>query len=182
MTNSFAAEATPTHGLSRSDPVVVPTEYSDAFADVFERNWVPLFRLAALTTGSRSDAEEIAQEAFVKWYARRSSIENHDAYLRTIVVNLANGRYRKHVIAGRYLHLFTEQIVSDTTFTEHAELLEIIGQLPVRQRAAVVLRYYEGRTESEIADILRCRPGTVKSLLSRAFNDMRRVLTTKDPS
>jgi RNA polymerase sigma factor (sigma-70 family) len=175
MTNSFAASEVPqTRGQDRADPQTAH------YGEVFERNWVALFRLAALTSGSRADAEEIAQEAFAKWYARRSSIDNPDAYLRTVVINLANGRHRKHAVAEKYAHLFTEQTTSDATFTEHAELLGIIGQLPVRQRAAVVLRYYERRTESEIAEILDCRSGTVKSLLSRALTDMRRILTTKD--
>jgi RNA polymerase sigma factor (sigma-70 family) len=175
MTNSFAAAEVPhARGQHRVDPLAAH------FGEVFERNWVALFRLAVLTSGSRADAEEIAQEAFAKWYVRRSSIDNPDAYLRTVVVNLANGRHRKNAVAEKYAHLFIEQTTSDATFTEHAELLGIIGQLPIRQRAAVVLRYYERRTETEIAEILDCRAGTVKSLLSRALVDMRRILTTKD--
>ena len=56
------------------------------------------------------------------------------------------------------------------------ELLDVIDALPRRQKTVVVLRYYEDLTEAEIAAVLGCRPGTVKSLVARALTRMRKEL------
>ena len=185
MTDSFAAAEVPgvtepssSFRRQQERRAAIPAVYNE----VFDRNWAPLFRLATLMTGSRSDAEEVAQEAFTRWYARRSSIENPDAFLRTVVITLANGRHRRRTVAKKYAHLFVEDPTSNETFVNHTEILALLGRLPARQRAAVVLRFYERRTEAEIATILNCRPGTVKSLLSRALDELRRVVTNHDQS
>ncbi|MGZ4139907.1 MAG: sigma-70 family RNA polymerase sigma factor, partial [Actinomycetota bacterium] len=61
----------------------------------------------------------------------------------------------------------------DRSPEDREELWEALGRLSSRQRAAVVLRFYEDLSEAQVADILRCRPGTVKSLVSRGLEALR---------
>jgi RNA polymerase sigma factor (sigma-70 family) len=143
---------------------------AESFESVYSRNWQPLYRMATLLVNSRAEGEDLAQEAFTKWYVRRETIQNPDAYLRTVVVNLCKGRYRKRATIGRHAHLFDRPNDAEAV---QEPLLDVINRLPPKQKAAVVLRYYEGRGNREIAAILNCRPGTVRSLLSRAMSTMR---------
>jgi RNA polymerase sigma factor (sigma-70 family) len=71
--------------------------------------------------------------------------------------------------------LWQRQALEATAGHVANDLADVVAELPTRQRAAVILRYYEGRSENEIAEILQCRPGTVKSLLSRALHELQRV-------
>ncbi len=142
---------------------------------VFRAEYPGLVRLATLLTGNGADGQEVAQEAFVRWYVHKGSVDNSGAYLRTVVVNLVRSRQRRLRVSRRASSLLesgSERSVSDTPDV----LGDAIAKLPYRQRTAVVLRYYEGRSEVEIAQILSCRPGTVKSLLSRALHELRRVV------
>jgi RNA polymerase sigma factor (sigma-70 family) len=142
---------------------------SHSFEAVYERNWVALYRMASLMTGSAAEGEDLAQEAFTRWYAHQDA-PNPDAYLRMVLVNLCRSRHRRVRSAVRWAHLFERP---DRTEPELNVLLDIVGRLPVRQRAAVILRYYEGRSDDEVAKLLQCRPGTVRSLLSRALAQLR---------
>jgi RNA polymerase sigma factor (sigma-70 family) len=141
--------------------------------DVVERYWLSMFKLAMLLVAHQQTAEEITQEAFTRWYVHRTTVKHPPAYLRSTVVNLAHGHHRKLRVVRRRAHLFTTQ--PDSAQGPPSEmLLDMVNALPVRQRAVVVLRFYEGCTEAEIAEIVGCRPGTVKSLLSRALVTLRR--------
>jgi RNA polymerase sigma-70 factor (sigma-E family) len=147
-----------------------------AFDALYREHYPGICKLATLMIGNSADGQEIAQEAFAQWYVRRATVNNPEAYLRTTVVNMTRGRLRRLGVSRR----FAPQVQQDATGRQHTDqpdaLADVIAKLPDRQRAAVILRYYEGRTESEIAQILQCRPGTVKSLLSRALHELRRVV------
>ncbi len=139
---------------------------------VFRQEWKSLLRLATLLTGSPQIGEEIAQEAFARWYVRRSSVDQVGPYLRAAVVNLAKGHHRRKRVSTSKAHYLQTEVLRAGE-SPHDVLLDMIDALPIRQRAAIVLRFYEDASEAEIAAAIGCRPGTVKSLLSRALATLR---------
>ena len=98
---------------------------------------------------------------------RWDQLDNPAGYLRTALVN-ASWNWNRHTRTVRTkLPLL---VTADQEELEFDELADAIARLPFRQRAVIVLRYYAGLTEAEIASTLSCRPGTVKSLASRALD------------
>jgi RNA polymerase sigma-70 factor (sigma-E family) len=140
-------------------------------------------RLAYLLTGERALAEDLVQEAFVRVAGRFVHLRDPDAfgaYLRRAVVNLANSHFRRRRVERAYLTRAQSDAAvrsgtgaSGASVEDRDELWAALGRLPQRQRAAIVLRYYEDLPEARIAELLECRPGTVKSLLSRGLETMR---------
>lgn len=139
-------------------------------------------RLAYLLTGDRALAEDLVQDAFVRLAGRLVHLRDPDAfpaYLRRTVVNLANSSFRRRRVERSYLARERAQAGSTATrssddgLEDRDRMWRALGELPARQRAAMVLRFYEDLPESTIADLLQCRPGTVKSLLSRGLEGMR---------
>jgi RNA polymerase sigma-70 factor (sigma-E family) len=137
-------------------------------------------RLAYLLTADRALAEDLVQDAFVRLAGRLAHLRDEgafEAYLRRTVVNLARSHWR-HLGVER---AFQERAarVPRATPSPHSDpddrdaLWHALGGLPPRQRAALVLRFYEDLSERQIAEILRCRPGTVKSLVSRGLARLR---------
>jgi RNA polymerase sigma factor (sigma-70 family) len=141
--------------------------------DLFSVHRVRLFRLARLLVGRDDTAEEIVQEAFLRYQSSRASPADPPAYLSTIVANLCRdsvSRRRLESVSGLSSSGFSVNPEIDETWTA-------VCQLPFRQRAVVALRYYEDLPEAEIARILDCRIGTVKSSLHRALAKLRKDLT-----
>jgi RNA polymerase sigma factor (sigma-70 family) len=132
-----------------------------------------MVRLARLLTGSFDIAEEVVQEAFVKLQLASSTARNPEAYLRTIVTNLSWG-YLRRLRLERAL-LPEARIVHPAP--EIDETWAAVCGLPFRQRAVLALRYYEDLSEAEIARVLGCRVGTVKSSHHRALATLRERLT-----
>ena len=131
-----------------------------------------MLRLAVALVSSRSLAEDIVQDAFASSYARFASLDHPEAYVRRSVVNRAYGVFRRRGVARS-----KEPILLDAPHhPEYDTILALVDRLPARQRAALVLRYYEQCSEQEIAAALNCRPGTVKSLLSRGIAALRKVI------
>jgi len=95
------------------------------------------------------------------------------AYLRTTVVNLCRAYQRQQ---GRRRALLRRLPAQPPVSPAAQELLDVIDTLPYRQKAVIVLRYYEDLSEADIAKLLRCRPGTVKSLASRALTRLRKEI------
>jgi RNA polymerase sigma-70 factor (sigma-E family) len=136
-------------------------------------------RLAYLLTGDRSLAEDLVQDAFVKLAGRFADLRDpgaFEAYLRKTVVNLARMHFRRTRLERAYLQRQNREPGPNATLPDVAayeEMKRALLSLPHRQRAALVLRYYEDLSEAQIAEVLRCRPGTVKSLLSRGVRGLR---------
>jgi RNA polymerase sigma-70 factor (sigma-E family) len=139
-----------------------------------------LVRTAYLLTGDRFLAEDLAQTALTRVYAswrRVRRADDVDAYVRRVLVNANAGRFRKRRVAehltaapmdGR-VHLPHEAIA------ERSALMAALAELPARQRAVVVLRYWEQRTEAETAELLGCTEGTVKSAAARGLRRLREL-------
>jgi RNA polymerase sigma factor (sigma-70 family) len=132
-----------------------------------------MVRLARLLTGSSAVAEEVVQEAFLRVHQVPEQPRNLDAYLRTTVTNLAYSHLRRARLEQR------AQLPHKTTFhdPEIDETWSAVCRLPFRQRAVLALRFYEDMAEADIAQVLGCRPGTVKSTLHRALAKLRKELS-----
>lgn len=141
--------------------------------------WPALVRTAFLLTGDRFLAEDLAQTALTRVYAswrRVRRADDVDAYVRRVLVNVNSGRFRKrrvteHLVAvpqdGRS-HLPHEPLA------QRSALMAALAELPARQRAVVVLRYWEDLSEREAAAVLGCSTGTVKSQASKALARLRK--------
>jgi len=137
-------------------------------------------RLAWLLTGDAALAQDIVQDAFVKLAGRLAHIRNRDAfpaYLRTTVVNLARMQFRRRrrERASLERHAGLRHPESVEPDLVESEMLRVrLQHLTERQRAAIVLRFYEDLSDTQTARILGCAPGTVRSLVSRAMETLRR--------
>jgi RNA polymerase sigma-70 factor (sigma-E family) len=149
----------------------VAAELDASFEAVFAEEHEPMVRLAFLLVGDEDDAEELVQEAFVALHEHWDRVDRPGAYLRQCVVNRSRDLLRRRAVARRL-----RWPTRDDAELGADHLLDALAALPVRRRAAVVLRYYEGRSEAEIARMLGVRPGTVKSLLHRALAQLREAI------
>jgi RNA polymerase sigma factor (sigma-70 family) len=160
-------------GPRREDVTIVERAASagpaTAFDDFYAARWTGAFRLAALLTHDTEAGADIAQDVFAAMSRRWASIERPDAYLQRALTNACANYRRGGRRAARKLHLLA---VSDDGGSEPAVdgIADAVARLPFRQRAVIVLRYYADLSEAEIAAALACRPGTVKSLASRALD------------
>ena len=144
-----------------------------SFDDLYRSHYSRLVVLARLMTGAMASAEEIVQDAFVQVYRKWSSIEYPTTYVRIAVVNGCRSHGRRQALERRARVQDREPEVFDTTAIAVRDALEV---LTPRQRAAVVLRYFDDLSEREIAETLGCRPGTVKSLLARSIKKLKESL------
>ena len=144
----------------------------ETFSDFYRREYERAVRLAWLLTGSQSVAEDAVQDAMTAMYRRFDGINSPRAYLRRSVINAAKSRQRNEQRWQERRSL----VDGERSAAESAadlELLDAIGRLPYRQRVVIVARYWGEWSELEIAQALDCRPGTVKSLASRALKRLR---------
>jgi RNA polymerase sigma factor (sigma-70 family) len=136
----------------------------------------PMMRLAHLLTGSVDLAEDAVHDAFVSCSRHWSTLDIADAYVRRAVINHAHSALRR---AGRERDK-TARYGRATPVTvglpELDETWGVLRRLPDRQRMAVVLRFYEDLSEAEIAELLDCRPGTVKSLIHRGLAKVKKEI------
>jgi DNA-directed RNA polymerase specialized sigma24 family protein len=143
-----------------------------SFESVFSQKRASMVRLAHVITGSNEAAEDVVQEAFMRLHRRWADVENPPAFLRTVVTNLC----RTEVKRIRSEHRRTPPTVESIGEPELDETWARVCALPFRQRAVLGLRYYADLSEVEIARILKCRVGTVKSAHHRAIANLRRDL------
>lgn len=159
--------------IAEVDPRLQPAERTDTITSLFEAEYGRLCRLAFLLTGDTSRAEEIVMDAFVRSLSRWRTVREPSAYVRRAVVNLCRNR-RRRAFLERALPLGRERV---TLPTEPADdVWAAVRSLPPRQRAAVVLRYWDDLGDAEIARTLGCSVGTVKSQLAKARASLARVL------
>jgi len=144
-----------------------------SFDDWFVEAWPRAFRLAAFLTHDTQAGEDIAQDVLSEMSRRWDRLETPDAYLRRAVTNASWNWKRRTRTAVRKLP-FVARPGRDELHFDH--LADAVARLPFRQRAVVVLRYYADLSEVEIAEALGCRPGTVKSLASRALTALSKEI------
>ncbi|WP_245927481.1 SigE family RNA polymerase sigma factor [Nocardioides silvaticus] len=136
-----------------------------------------LLRTAYLLTRDHALAEDLLQTALSKAWFSWSRIESRpEPYVRKILVNTYASWWRRRWNGERPSHDLPDSPVRDdatATAAERHDLAAAIGRLPKRQRAVVVLRYFEDLSEAETAATLGCSTGTVKSQLSKALGKLR---------
>ena len=142
------------------------------FVELYRTQFTEMVRLAAILLGSDASAEDLVHDAFLRVHARWRTVEHPRAYLRRVVVNACRTSRQR---------LWRERRASQSTLVpvadlEANELFDALAKLPYRQRAAIVLRYYEGLTYAEIADALQCPEGTAASLINRGTAQLRRTV------
>jgi RNA polymerase sigma-70 factor (sigma-E family) len=154
-----------------------------SFADAFAQVHADCVRLAWYLTSSRDDAEDIAADVLATAWVRyeRGGIDNLRHYLLRAVANRSRSWLRRKYVRAR---VHGTASGDDRGVRWHAddladrdEMWTALRQLPTRQRVAVVLRYYEGLSVADVAEILGVREGTVKSNTSRGLARLEQLLT-----
>jgi RNA polymerase sigma-70 factor (sigma-E family) len=146
-----------------------------------------LHRTAYLLCGDWHVAEDLVQDSLSRaalHWKRIEKLDQPDAYVRRILINLANARRRRRSSYERTSGSLPDAGVSDGAEDRAArdDLLTALRALPARQRAAVVLRYFDQLSEAETAQALGCAVGTVKSQTSRALLALQQALAREELS
>jgi RNA polymerase sigma factor (sigma-70 family) len=140
--------------------------------ELFREHAEALIRLGYLLTGAETVAEDLVQDVFARLARGHTLVEQPEAYLRRSVVNAANSWHRRRRLELRHTRAEVPQHAS----LGARELADALDVLTTRERAVVVLHYYEGRSIDEVAEILGCPRGTAASLQSRALAKLRKVI------
>jgi len=156
---------------------IIDTDGGEDFGAFAASRWPGLVRLAFGLTGDRWLAEDLAQTALARAYVawrRVSQADDPDAYLRRILVNASHRRFRRRRVTEQPGDPPETPVEGPADLVgDRAALLAALHELPLRQRAVIVLRYWEDLTDAQIAATLGCSPGTVRSQLSRALAKLR---------
>jgi RNA polymerase sigma-70 factor (sigma-E family) len=170
-----------------SAEVTMEASTEGRLSDLYTRHGPAAQRLAFLLTGDRALAEDLVQEAFVRVVGRFGHLRVPDAfagYLRRTIVNLHTSQLRRRRLERAWL----ERERGDAAVSTDAmpdvgareQLWAAVLELPARQRAAIVLRFYEDLSERETAEVLRCSPAAAKALTARAMETLRARIGRSD--
>jgi RNA polymerase sigma-70 factor (sigma-E family) len=144
-----------------------------------------LVRLASLLLGDVESSEEVVQDAFVKMHTRLGGVrdpEKAPAYLRSVVLNGARSLLRKRKVRERHAERRSLELVNPSAengaigSAEHSRMLAALGELPERQREALVLRYYLDLSEADIAAAMGVSAGSVKTHIHRGLASLTQRL------
>lgn len=158
--------------------------WGEDFEEFLDVQLPGLSRLAMALTHNVHAAQDLTQNAVIRAYQRWdrvSKARDPGAYSRRLLVNLflSDSRARRHLV----------RLVDDlpatssdgpATVESRAVILQLLAMLPPRQQAAVVLRYLEDCSTAEIAEILSCKEATVRSLIKRGLDTIRRADADED--
>jgi RNA polymerase sigma-70 factor (sigma-E family) len=165
-----------------TEEIAVAPTYAAAFSELVERHHARLTHLAYLLCGDRALAEDCVAEAYARvWPAfKRGRVVTPQAYLRRAVVNQVNGSHRRRAVRRREeARRTTDDSIAlsfDGPVLDHEVLRPALLALPITHRTIVVLRFLEDLSESETAELLDIKVGTVKSRTSRALDQLRRLI------
>jgi RNA polymerase sigma-70 factor (sigma-E family) len=154
--------------------------------DLYVRHAPAATRLAYFLTGDRELARDLVQDAFVKVAGRFRYLREPDAfdtYLRRTIVNLFTShlrRMRLERLELRRQRSAREREQPDVDISERDAMWMALQGLPTRQRAAVVLRFYEDLSERETADLLGCSIGAVNQLIARGLATLRERIGSEE--
>ena len=168
--------------VTRAEPGV-----DERVALLFDRHYLPMCRLATLLLSDAAGAEDVVQEAFLRTFSgwrRLRDPERAEQYLRRSVVNQCKSRFRHRDVEHRGNARIgvgddrdgnRRSLESDRADTV-LDVLDAVRLLPPRQRMTIVLRFYLDRSESEVADLMGCSTGTVKSQTAKAKSALAMAL------
>ncbi len=179
LETALAPFAAPRAATRRRRRAVVQDEVLDAYRD----HHADLLRFATFVAPESGMAEDLVHEAFVKLYGAWRRIDDPakvGGYLRTTVLNLARGRARHLGVIRRNRPDPHPDMASAESGAirndDRARVVDALRCLSERQRACLVLRHYEDRTESEIAEILDISIGSVRTHVHRGMQNLERLL------
>ncbi|MFF2022122.1 SigE family RNA polymerase sigma factor [Streptomyces sp. NPDC058171] len=181
VTSARSATPAATPSASASAPVPVSHLTYPSFASYVHARGPVLLRTARSLTANPSDAEDLLQTALTKTFVAWDRIMDHralDGYVRRALVNTRTSQWRKRKVDEFACDELPEpETVPPGDPAEQQALRDAmwraIMKLPARQRAMVVLRYYEDLSEAQTAAVLGVSIGTVKSAVSRALGKLR---------
>jgi RNA polymerase sigma-70 factor (sigma-E family) len=158
-----------------------PAGRSEEFLQFARGRASPLHQSAYVLCGDWHLAQDLVQETLVKAYRhwpRVRQANDPDAYVRRILLNVARDRWRRREKAISVARFTVDPAVPDAAddIVRRDGLLQALLELPFQQRVTVVLRYLEGLSQAETAELLGCSEGTVKSNSSRALVTLRKFL------
>ncbi|WP_329110869.1 SigE family RNA polymerase sigma factor [Micromonospora sp. NBC_01699] len=167
-------------GVTARSPVV--KQVTSDFDSFFRGRTPALLRTAYLLTGDRHLAEDLVQDALARTFRawrRLADGGNPEAYARRVMYHLQVSMWRRR----RVVETMPGELPERRDSSDHAHhaverlaLRRALQQLPVRQRAVIILRYFEDYSEAETAHMLACRIGTVKSHTARALRKLRELM------
>ncbi|HTS98231.1 MAG TPA: SigE family RNA polymerase sigma factor [Streptosporangiaceae bacterium] len=167
---------------------IVPSDRLQAQADLaitamYRAEYRPLVRMSAMLLGDTGAAEDVVQESFIAMHAAWRRLRDTDRavhYLRRSVMNRSRSVLRHRVVIGRHLPAAEPDMPSAEqsaiTRIERAAVIAALRTLPARQREALVLRFYLGLSEEEVAAAMQISTGAVKSHTARGKAALRSVL------
>ncbi|WP_369068808.1 SigE family RNA polymerase sigma factor [Kineococcus terrestris] len=143
-----------------------------------------LLRTAVLLTGDRAEAEDLLQDVLERLYPRWRTVQDPPAYVRTAMSRAVTDRWRWRSRRPRQVPLADHHDVAVGDGSVHRaqreDLLAHLRRLPPRQRAVIVLRYYEDWSEERIAEELDVSRGTVKSQASKGLARLRELVEERE--
>lgn len=159
-------------------------EVRESFEGFYARELRPVVGLAYVLSGSRSGAEDLAQDGFLAAYrnwARISAYDDPGAWVRRVVANRAVSGFRKNQAESRAIRrIKSERIEFPEIPADSEHIWREVRKLPSRQAQATALFYADQRTIPEIARILKCSESSVKTHLTRAKKTLARSLPVED--
>jgi RNA polymerase sigma factor (sigma-70 family) len=148
-----------------------PAAWDSDLVEVYRVGYGKLVRVAYLLTGHAAVAEEIVQDAFLAAHRTEGRLRDPYPYLRRAVVNRCRSWGRRHTVERDH-----RPRPPDPADLAADEMWDALATLTERQRAAIVLRFYEDMPDDRIAEILDCRQATVRSAVHRGLQSLRRVI------
>ena len=154
-------------------------------AALFARYHADLVRLALLLVGDQPTAEDVVQDVFARLHARRGQVPAGAGalpYVRAAVLNGCRSQLRRRSVAQRFTANRLQQVTQESAeqelmrSEERMQIRAALAALPFRRREVLVLRFYLGLSEAEIAQMLGISPGTVKSTAARGLAALARRL------
>lgn len=145
------------------------------FADFVAASGHRLLQTAVLMSGSRADAQDALQDVLERLYVVWPRVDEPLSYARRMVVNQCSNKRRGQARRREVpLGEATGAVAGDEAAAraESSEIIACLRRLPARQRAVIVLRYFEGLSEAEIAEVLGCSRGSVKTHASRGLKSL----------
>lgn len=163
----------------------VEAERAEAFEDFFDAHYERLLRVLYLSTGDRHEAEDLAQDAFVRVFERWPRVErleNAAGYLYRVALNARRSRLRRvRVAAAKAFRLRPEPPADpEDAADDRLTVRRALAALPPGQRQAVVLVEWLGLTDAEAGEVLGLSPGAVRTRLHRARTALRNLLRGDD--
>lgn len=144
---------------------------NETFEAIYRGHHPAMMRLAFLLTGSNEAAEDLVHDVFVR-AGSHMPLDHPASYLRTAVVNACRSHHRRVLVARRHPPAPAPFVMP----RELVDFRDVLLGLPLRQRTALVLRYFCDMSDADIAGLLACRPATVRSLVQRGLANLREVM------